>query len=42
MSVMKKFGAAVLAAAAALILLVGCGHSVDGPGMVNTEYEQGY
>lgn len=42
MSAMKKLGAALLAAAAVLILLVGCGRVVDGPGMVNTEYDQGY
>lgn len=42
MSVMKKLGAALFTVAVALIFLVGCGHVVDGPGMVNTEYEQGY
>lgn len=42
MSMMKKLGAVFFAAAAVLIFLVGCGHIVDGPGMVNTEYEQGY
>lgn len=39
---MKKFGAMLLAAAAVLIFLVGCTNIADGPGMVNTEYEQGY
>lgn len=39
---MKKLGAALLAAAAVLVFLVGCGNVVDGPGMVNTEYDQGY
>lgn len=42
MSVMKKWGAALLAAAVLLVLLVGCGQVVDGPGMVNTEFDQGY
>lgn len=41
MTVMKKLGVALLTVAAALIFLVGCGNIVDGPGMVNTEYDQG-
>lgn len=39
---MRKWKAAFLTAAAVLIFLVGCGPVVDGPGMVNTEYDQGY
>lgn len=42
MSAMKKLGAALWTVVAVLIFLVGCGHVVDGPGMVNTEYDQGY
>lgn len=39
---MKKIGAALLTAVAFVLFLVGCEHVVDGPGMVNTEYDQGY
>lgn len=42
MSKMKKIKAVILKTAAILIFLVGCGCVVDGTGMVNTEYEQGY
>lgn len=42
MNVMKKLGAVFLTAAVVLVFLVGCGQVVDGPGMVNTEYDQGY
>lgn len=42
MSVMKKIVILIFALIVSLICLVGCGSVVDGPGMVNTEYDQGY
>lgn len=42
MIVMRKWEMAVLLIVTALVFLAGCGNVVDGPGMVNTEYEQGY
>lgn len=42
MSFMKKIGVTFFVIMAVLMYLVGCSHVVDGPGMVNTEYDQGY
>lgn len=42
MIVLKKIAAVILTVSAVLMCIVGCDKAVDGPGMVNTEYDQGY
>lgn len=39
---MKKIGMMFFIITAVLMCLVGCNNIVDGTGMINTDYEQGY
>lgn len=39
---LRRIAAVILTVLAVLMCIVGCGNAVDGPGMVNTEYDQGY